>query len=217
MDMNRMTQKVNEALASSQSLAARLSHQEVDGEHLLAELLAQDNGLAPRLIEQMDISLDLLKTKVQDSLAKRPKVSGGSREADKVYITQRLQQLFAHAENEASQLQYEFISVEHLLLVFIEEGVTTEAGRLFKELGISRESFMKALEKVRGHQRVTTDSPESQYEALKKYGSDLVEMARAGKLDPVIGRDGEIRAIEFFDEATELCESEGVGAEFEAA
>jgi ATP-dependent Clp protease ATP-binding subunit ClpB len=195
MDMNRMTQKVNEALASSQTLAARLSHQEVDGEHLLAELLAQDNGLAPRLIEQMDVSLDSLKTKVQKTLAKRPKVSGGSREADKVYITQRLQQLFARAENEASQMQDEFISVEHLLMAFIEEGDATEAGRLFKELGISRKSFMKALEMVRGHQRVTTDSPESQYEALKKYGSDLVEMARAGKLDPVIGRDGEIRAV----------------------
>ena len=190
-----MTQKVNEALASSQMLAARLSHQEVDGEHLLAELLAQDNGLAPRLIEQMDVSLDSLKTKIQKTLAKRPKVSGGSREADKVYITQRLQQLFARAENEASQMQDEFISVEHLLMAFIEEGAATEAGRLFKELGISRESFMKALEMVRGHQRVTTDSPESQYEALKKYGSDLVEMARAGKLDPVIGRDGEIRAV----------------------
>jgi ATP-dependent Clp protease ATP-binding subunit ClpB len=195
MDMNRMTQKVNEALASSQTLAARLSHQEVDGEHLLAELLAQDNGLAPRLIEQMDISVDSVKEKVQKSLAKRPKVSGGSREADKVYITQRLQQLFARAEDEARQLKDEYISVEHLLIAFIEEGNATEAGRLFKELGISRERFMKALEVVRGHQRVTTDSPESQYEALKKYGSDLVEMARAGKLDPVIGRDGEIRSV----------------------
>ena len=195
MDMNRMTQKVNEALASGQTLAARLSHQEVDGEHLLAELFAQDNGLAPRLIEQMDVSLDLCKEKVQQSLSKRPKVTGGSREADKVYITQRLQQLFAQAEDEASQLQDEFISVEHLLMAFIKEGDATEAGRLFKELGISRESFMMALEKVRGHQRVTTDSPESQYESLKKYGSDLVEMARAGKLDPVIGRDGEIRAV----------------------
>jgi ATP-dependent Clp protease ATP-binding subunit ClpB len=195
MDMNRMTQKVNEALASSQTLAARLSHQEVDGEHLLAELLAQDNGLAPRLVEQMDVSLDSVKKKVQKSLAKRPKVSGGSREANKVYITQRLQQLFARAEDEARQLQDEFISVEHVLMAFIEEEDATEAGRLFKALGISRESFMKALEVVRGHQRVTTDSPESQYEALKKYGSDLVEMARAGKLDPVIGRDGEIRAV----------------------
>lgn len=195
MDMNRMTQKVNEALASSQSLAVRMSHQEVDGEHLLAELLAQDNGLAPRLIEQMGVALDAVKEKVQKSLAKRPKVTGGSREADKVYITQRLQQLLVQAENEASQLQDEFVSVEHLLMAFIAEGDATEAGRLFKELGISRESFMKALEQVRGHQRVTTDSPESQYEALKKYGSDLVEMARAGKLDPVIGRDSEIRAV----------------------
>jgi ATP-dependent Clp protease ATP-binding subunit ClpB len=195
MDMNRMTQKVNEALASSQTLAVRLSHQEVDGEHLLAELLAQDNGLAPRLIEQMDISPDLLKEKVQKILARRPKVSGGSREADKVYVTQRLQQLFARAEEEARRLQDEYISVEHLLMAFIEEADTTEAGRILKELGISRERFMKALGEVRGHQQVTTDSPEAQYEALQKYGSDLVEMARTGKLDPVIGRDGEIRAV----------------------
>jgi ATP-dependent Clp protease ATP-binding subunit ClpB len=195
MDMNRMTQKVNEALASSQTLAVRLSHQEVDGEHLLVELLAQDNGLAPRLIEQMDISPDSLKEKVQKILTRRPKVSGGSREADKVYITQRLQQLFARAEEEARQLQDEYTSVEHLLMAFIEEADTTEAGRIFKELGIGRERFMKALGVVRGHQRVTTDSPEAQYEALQKYGSDLVEMACTGKLDPVIGRDGEIRAV----------------------
>ncbi len=195
MDMHRMTKKMNEALASSQVLAARLSHQEVDGEHLLAELLAQDNGLAPRLIEQMDVSLDSLRIKVQEALTKRPKVSGGSREIDKIYVTQRLQQLFARAENEASKLQDDFISVEHVLMAFIEEGDATETGRLFKGLGINRESFMKALERVRGHQHVTTDSPESQYEALEKYGSDLVEMARAGKLDPVIGRDSEIRSV----------------------
>jgi len=195
MDMNRMTQKVREALASSQTLAASLSHQEVDGEHLLAELLAQADGLAPRLLEQAGLSIDVLKSRLQESLAKRPRVTGGSTEAGKVYITQRLQQLFAQAESEAGKLQDEYVSVEHLLLAFIGEGKRTDAGKIFAELGLSREKFEQAMQKVRGHQRVTTDAPEVQYEALTKYGSDLVEMARKGKLDPVIGRDSEIRSV----------------------
>ncbi|MFQ5581702.1 MAG: ATP-dependent chaperone ClpB [Mariprofundaceae bacterium] len=195
MDMNQMTQKVREALASAQSLAMRLSHQEVDGEHLLAELLAQEEGLAPRLIERMDVSLDTMKARVQQSLSKRPKVTGGTSEVGKVYITQRLNGLMVKAADEATGMQDEYISVEHLLLAFIEEKESTDAGKILSELGVTRERFLNALESVRGHQRVTTDSPEAAYEALQKYGTDLVEMARAGKLDPVIGRDGEIRSI----------------------
>ena len=195
MDMNRMTQKVSEAITSAQSLATRLSHQEVDGEHLLAELLAQKDGLTPRLIEQCGVSPDLIKSKIESSLAKRSKVTLGPSQANTLYITQRLQQLFVKAEDEAKQLQDEYISVEHLLLCFIGEMNNSDAGKAFKDAGISRESFMKALEKVRGHQRVTSDSPESQYDALNKYGSDLVEMAKLGKLDPVIGRDAEIRSV----------------------
>jgi ATP-dependent Clp protease ATP-binding subunit ClpB len=195
MDMNRMTQKVNEALASAQALAARLSHQEVDGEHLLAELLAQQDGLAPRLIEQAGASLEELSAKAHKALSRRPKVSGGAQQASQIYITQRLQQLLARAGTEAERLQDEYISVEHLLLAMIDEGEKTEAGRIFSDMNVTRESFLAAMEAVRGRQRVTTDSPEAQYDALKKYGSDLVEMARAGKLDPVIGRDGEIRAV----------------------
>ena len=195
MDMNRMTQKVSEAIASAQSLATRLSHQEVDGEHLLAELLAQKDGLAPRLIDQCGVAIDLLKGKVEASLSKRPKVALGPSQANTLYVTQRLQQLFIQAEDEAKKLKDEYISVEHLLLGFISEQEKSDAGRAFKEFGISRDKFMQALEKVRGHQRVTSDSPESQYDALSKYGVDLVEMARNGKLDPVIGRDTEIRSV----------------------
>jgi len=194
-DMNRLTQKVREAVAASQSLAVKLQHQEVDGEHLLMELLVQEDGLAPRLFEAAGLSVDVLRARLQESLAKRPRVSGGGVEAGKIYITQRLQQLFVRAEEEARTLGDEYISVEHLLLALIAEGNSTDAGRLLAESGLSRESFMQALEKVRGHQRVTTDTPESQYEALQKYGSDLVELARSGKLDPVIGRDGEIRSV----------------------
>ncbi len=195
MDMNRMTQKVNEALAAAQQLAVRLSHQQVDGEHMLAELLAQTDGLAPRLLEQAGASLEAFKAAIQQSLSKRPKVSGAAIETDKVYITQRLQQLLLKAGDEAAQMQDEYISVEHVLLAIIEEGDSSDAGKLLKQHGISRAHFLEALEQVRGHQRVTTDAPESQYEVLKKYGSDLVELARAGKLDPVIGRDSEIRSV----------------------
>ncbi len=195
MDLSRMTQKLNEALAASQTLAARLSHQQVDGEHLLVELLVQNDGLAPRLLEQAGKDLNLFKTKIQQSLAKRPKVSGQSFEIDKVYITQRLQSLLARAGDEAEQMHDDFISVEHVLLGFIDEADGSDAGKLFKAQGITRDSFLETVNIVRGNQRVTTDSPESQYEALKKYGCDLVELARAGKLDPVIGRDTEIRSV----------------------
>ncbi|HXH65252.1 MAG TPA: ATP-dependent chaperone ClpB, partial [Mariprofundaceae bacterium] len=136
-----------------------------------------------------------LAARMQESLQKRPRVTGGSSEAGRVYITQRLNQLFAKAEEEARKLGDEYLSVEHLLLAFAEEGNATDAGRLFKEMGITREALLTALESVRGSQRVTTDDPESTYEALSKYGTDLVEMARSGKLDPVIGRDAEIRSV----------------------
>lgn len=195
MDINQMTQKVREALASAQTLAARLGHQEVDGEHLLVEFFAQKYGLASRLMEKLDVSVDLLQARLQQILAKRVKVSGGASEADKVYITQRLQQLFAKAEDEMRAFNDEYVSVEHILLVLISEAEQTDAGKIFKEFEVTRERFMKALEAVRGQQRVTSEDPEASYEALSKYGSDLVDMARAGKLDPVIGRDAEIRSV----------------------
>jgi len=193
MDMNRMTQKVREALAAAQTLAVRLNHQEIDGEHVLAELLAQQDGLAPRLLERMDIQPEAIASRVQDALKKRPKVTGQA--TGGAYMTQRLNQVFIRAEDEAKTLNDEYISVEHLLLVFIGEKNNSEAGRIFHDFGITRDRFLKALEAVRGHQRVSSDDPEASYDALKKYGSDLVEMARTGKLDPVIGRDSEIRSV----------------------
>ncbi len=195
MDLNKTTQKVREALQSAQALAVRLSHQEVDGEHLFAELLAQDDGLAPRLIERAGAQVDSLASDIQQELSKLPKVTGSSSEAGKVYITQRLNQLIVKAGDEASTMQDEYISVEHLLLALIEEGSASTSGQVLKKAGISRKKFLEALESIRGHQRVTNDSPESSYEALEKYGADLVEMARSGKLDPVIGRDSEIRSV----------------------
>ncbi|MDX8395321.1 MAG: Clp protease N-terminal domain-containing protein, partial [Mariprofundaceae bacterium] len=195
MDLSRMTQKLNEAMLASQALAARLSHQHVDGEHLLVELLAQNNGLAPRLLEQACKEISVLKSKLQQSLSRRAKVSGQSFEIDKVYITQRLQALLAGAAEEAERMHDDFVSVEHVLLGFIDEKDNSDAGKILKAEGITRESFLEVVSRVRGNQRVTTDAPESKYDALKKYGSDLVELARAGKLDPVIGRDTEIRSV----------------------
>ena len=193
MDMNRMTQKVREALTAAQTLAMRLNHQEIDGEHVLAELLAQEDGLAPRLLERMGIQPGQIAARVQEALKKRPQVTGQA--AGGAYMTQRLNQLFIRAEDEAKKLNDEYVSIEHLLLAFIAEGSNTDAGRIFQDAGITRDTFLQALEEVRGHQRVTSDDPEASYDALKKYGSDLVEMARSGKLDPVIGRDSEIRSV----------------------
>jgi len=193
MDMNRMTQKVREALAAAQSLAIRLNHQEIDGEHVLAELLAQQDGLAPRLLERMEIKPGTISSHIQESLQKRPRITGQA--AGGAYMTRRLNQLFIRAEDEAKTLNDEYISVEHLLLAFIAEKKETEAGRIFNTAGVTRDRFLKALADVRGHQRVSTDEPEASYDALKKYGSDLVEMARSGTLDPVIGRDSEIRSV----------------------
>ncbi len=193
MDMNRMTQKVREALASAQTLAGRLQHQEIDNDHLLAELLAQDNGLAPRILEQAGASLSELTSAVQNVLGKRPKVSGQA--AGGAYITQRLNQVFIRAEDEAKALKDEYISVEHVLLAMLDKEQAGEVASLLAAAGVNREKMLAAMEKVRGHQRVTSDDPDSSYDALQKYGVDLVEMAKSGKLDPVIGRDTEIRSV----------------------
>jgi ATP-dependent Clp protease ATP-binding subunit ClpB len=195
MDMNRLTQKMREALASAQSLAARLNHQEVDVLHLLAEMLAQSDGLTPRLIEASGLSAHELSTRLQQALSKRPRVQVSSSEANKVYITQALQQTLAQAESKAAQMDDAYVSAEHVLLALLEEGRDSDAGKLLSSAGLSLATFKQALKDVRGAQRITTDTPESQYEALKQYGNDLVDMARQGKLDPVIGRDSEIRSV----------------------
>ena len=188
MDMKKTTQKVQEALQQAQVKALRYGHQEVDAEHVLFALLEQENGLVPRLIENVGASVPVITAQVEQALEKKPQISGAM-EAGKVFITQRLNQLLIKAGDTAKKLKDEFVSVEHLLLVFSDEvGV-------LKENGVDRNAVFQALEKVRGNQRVTSDNPEGQYEALEKYGVDLVETARSGKMDPVIGRDVEIRSV----------------------
>jgi ATP-dependent Clp protease ATP-binding subunit ClpB len=186
--MNKTTQKVQEALQQAQVKALRYGHQEVDAEHVLFALLEQEGGLAPRLMESIGASVPVLMAQVEQALEKRPRVSGAT-EAGKVYITQRLNQFLVKAGDEAKKLKDEFVSVEHLLLVFSDEI------KLLKDNGVDRKSMLQALEKVRGNQRVTSDNPEGQYEALEKYGQDLVKTARSGRMDPVIGRDAEIRSV----------------------
>jgi ATP-dependent Clp protease ATP-binding subunit ClpB len=193
MDLNRLTQKSQEAVQAAQTKALRYGHVEVDGEHLLLALLEQADGLVPRLLARMEIPVQPLSQAIEQELGRRPKTSGPGVEADKIYVTQRLQKLMLQAEEEAKRLKDEYVSVEHLLLALVQEGSTTAGGRILQQFQVSRDALLEALTAVRGHQRVTSAMPETAYEALEKYGVDLVAQARQGKLDPVIGRDEEIR------------------------
>jgi len=195
MDLNQLTQKSQEALQAAQTLAQRHGHQEVDGEHLLLALLQQPEGLVPRLLARMEVPAEPIVQALEGSLERRPAVAGPGAEAGKLYVTGRLQQLLVAAQDAAKRLKDEYVSVEHLMLAFLDEGTSTAAGRTLSEHGVTRDRFLAVLTAVRGSQRVTSASPESAYEALDKYGVDLVAQARAGKLDPVIGRDSEIRRV----------------------
>ncbi|GGN78936.1 chaperone protein ClpB [Streptomyces albiflavescens] len=193
--MNRLTQKSQEALQEAQTIAGRLNQTEVDGEHLLLGLLDQPDGLIPRLIDQAGADTRALRTALTAELGRRPKVTGPGATPGQVYITQRLAQVLDSAEQEAKRLKDEYVSVEHLVLALADEGSRTSAGRLLKEHGVTKDAFLSALTRIRGNQRVTSATPEASYEALEKYGRDLVAEARSGKMDPVIGRDAEIRRV----------------------
>ncbi len=195
MDMNRLTQKSQEALQEAQTVATRLGQSEVDGEHLLLALLDQPEGLVPRLLDQAGADTGRLREAVHAELSRRPKATGPGATPGQVFVTQRLARLLDAAEQEARRLKDEYVSVEHLVLALADEGPGSAAGRLLKEHGVTKEAFLSALTQVRGSQRVTSATPETAYEALEKYGRDLVAEARDGKLDPVIGRDAEIRRV----------------------
>ncbi|MFE2498735.1 ATP-dependent chaperone ClpB [Streptomyces scopuliridis] len=195
MDMNRLTQKSQEALQDAQSAAVRLGQTEVDGEHLLLALLGQRDGLVPRLLDQAGVDPAALHTAVEGELSRRPKSTGPGAAPGQVFVTQRLSRLLESAEQEARRLKDEYVSVEHLMMALADEGSATAAGRLLKDHGLTKEAFLSALTRIRGNQRVTSATPEAAYEALEKYGRDLVAEARGGTLDPVIGRDAEIRRV----------------------
>jgi ATP-dependent Clp protease ATP-binding subunit ClpB len=194
MDINRLTQKSQEAIAAAQSLAQRMGHTEVDVEHLLLALIGQSDGLVPRLFERAGIDIDALRGDIQSALDSRPRVSGSGASGE-VRVARALAQLLDDADKEAQRLKDEYVSVEHLVLATIKSGSRTPAGRALKDRGLSADRFLEALTAVRGAQRVTSATPETAYEALEKYGRDLVDEARSGRLDPVIGRDAEIRRV----------------------
>jgi ATP-dependent Clp protease ATP-binding subunit ClpB len=193
MDINRFTQKAQEAISSAQTKAARYGHQQVDVEHLLASLLDQEGGLASSIFGKLSIHMDGLKRRVEQELERMPRVSQSAGAADQVYVTSRLNSLLAQADGEAKKLKDEYISIEHILLAMTDD--SGAAGRIFKEFGVTREQLARALKEIRGNQRVTSQNPEATYEALGKYGRDFTRLAAQGKLDPVIGRDEEIRRV----------------------
>ena len=201
MDPNRLTQRSQEALSAAQSVATGLSQTETDNEHLLVALLEQPEGLVARLLRRLDIDVDAVIRSTSRALGRRPRVSGPGVEPGQIYTSRRLSQLIEAADAEAKRLKDEYVSVEHLFLALIDQG--GEAAVVLIEHGVSRDAFLDALIEIRGNQRVTSATPEGSYEALEKYGRDLVAEARQGTLDPVIGRDGEIRrAIQILSRKT---------------
>jgi ATP-dependent Clp protease ATP-binding subunit ClpB len=194
MDLNRLTEQSQEALRRAQELAVRRNHQGIDAAHLLAALLEEKDGLAAGCFAAAGIAPSALRERVEQQLNAMPQVSGPGMEAQQVYFTQGLARLLAQAEDEAKALKDEYVSVEHLLLAVLadERG---PVGQLLRSLGLTRERLLAAVKKIRGSQRVTSPNPEATYQALERYGRDLTKLAGQGKLDPVVGRDDEIRRI----------------------
>ena len=189
MNINKFTQSSMAAVQNLEKIAADYGNQEIEQEHLLYSLLTIDDSLILKLIEKMGITKETMMNRVEELLRKRPKVQGGQ-----MYIGQNLNNVLIHGEDEAKQMGDEYVSVEHLFLALLKYA-NREIKGMMKELGITRESFLQVLSSVRGNQRVTSDNPEATYDTLNKYGEDLVEKAREQKLDPVIGRDAEIRNV----------------------
>jgi ATP-dependent Clp protease ATP-binding subunit ClpB len=191
MDPSKFTQKTQEALQRAQSLAVELGHQAVDAEHFALALVEQPEGLVPRLLDKLHRPADVVAGELRRDLDARPSVTGGTAPGNQVSVTQSLQQLLVAAEKQANRLRDEYVSVEHVILALLEG--KSKAAKIFQDLGITLDTFREALTQVRGNQRVQSANPEATYESLAKYGRDLVEAARTGKMDPVIGRDEEIR------------------------
>ncbi len=187
MDMNRMTVKLQEALQSASALAMRRGHQGIDVEHLLVALLEQESGIAGSLLEQAGVSPAAVRQAADQALAKVAQVQGPGAAPGQIHLTPRLSALLTKAEDQMKELRDEFLSVEHIVLAMVEEG------GVFRRLNLTRDRLLTALQQVRGNQRVTSQDPEGTYQALEKYGRDLTKLAGQGKLDPVIGRDEEIR------------------------
>ena len=194
MNANKYTKRSMEAIQEAQSLALNFNHQQIEQLHLLLALLRQENGLIPQLLKRMGKTPESLEAAVEDKLRQLPAVTGSGREAGKYYIARSVDQLFSQAEEVAASMKDEFVSTEHLFLAMIDRPDNTVRA-LFQTYQIQREAALKALQEVRGSQRVTSDNPEDTYEALERFGTDLVQRARDKQMDPVIGRDEEIRNV----------------------
>ena len=195
MDINRFTEKSREALTTAQGLAAQYGHQEVDAEHLALALVNQEDGFVPRVLERVGVAPKALVTALEAVLKKRPSVRGPGAEMGTITISQRVAKAIANAEALAKRLRDEYVSVEHIFAELLREPASTGLGQVAAGAGLSADKFTETMMAVRGPHRVTSANPEESYEALSKYGRNLVEAASKGKLDPVIGRDAEIRRV----------------------
>ena len=194
MNAQKFTQKSLEAIGEAQSIAVRNSNQAVDEEHLLLALLLQESGLIPQLLVKMNVDPKTAADKMEQAVNAVPKVQIGGQQADSLYVSQELNKALAEAEQSADRMKDEYVSVEHIFLGILENQ-NKSVKEIFKSLGITKSEFLKALQQVRGNAQVTSQNPEETYDVLKKYGQELVELARNNKLDPVIGRDSEIRNV----------------------
>lgn len=192
MDINRLTEKTQQAVYDAQNLAMKHNHQSLESEHLHMAMIIQNDGLIPRLLAKMNVPFDFYYKDLNDEIERLPKLYGASNAS--VYASRRFEEVFIKAEEEAKKFKDEYISVEHLYLALLDESNTPSA-KIFKKYGITKDKFLKELSVVRSNQRITNQNPEETYEALNRFGRDLVEDAKKGKLDPVIGRDSEIRRI----------------------
>ncbi|EFL49403.1 ATP-dependent chaperone ClpB [Solidesulfovibrio fructosivorans JJ]] len=195
MDLNKFTQKSQQAISEAQAAAVRMGQQQVDAEHLLYALLTQEQGIVPRILDKAGYNTDTYLAELEKGLSRLPKVSGPGSQPGQVYVTPRLNEILVKAQDLAKHLKDEYVSVEHLFLAFLDEPPSTLAGQVNKSLGVDKNRVLAALTEIRGGQRVTSADPEGTYEALTKYGRDLVDAAKKGKIDPVIGRDEEIRRV----------------------
>jgi len=194
IDPNRLTEMARNALTEGQAIARRNKNNEVDTLHLLSALVAQENGIVQGLLKKLEITPNAMALSIDREIEKLPSVSG-SVDSSKIFITTALNDAFTRAEEEAANLKDDFVSVEHLFLALLETGKPAALANLFKSFGLDRGKTLTALRSVRGSQRVTSQNPEATFQALEKYGMDLVQRARSGKMDPVIGRDDEIRRV----------------------
>ena len=194
MNTNQYTQKTLEALQAAQQLAVEYQHNALEPEHLLHALATQEQGLIPQLLQKLNVDAGSFSAAVAEKLSAMPRVSGSGRDPDKVYISQATDKVLSTAAREAKAMKDDYVSVEHIFLALLDEQ-TQNTSELFRAFGITKDKFLQQLTAVRGNQRVTNDNPEDTYNALQKYGQDLVDLARKQKLDPVIGRDQEIRNV----------------------